>query len=68
MKPTSEHIKSGAWRSIVSERMQEVGINHYQLAKITGLGTTQVKSWLNGINEPSISNYTKLIQYLYDEV
>jgi SOS-response transcriptional repressor LexA len=68
MKPTSEQIKSGAWRSIVSERMKVVGLNHYQLAKITGLGVTQVKSWLNGINEPSVSNYHRLITALYDEV
>ena len=68
MIPTSNQIKNGSWRTIVSERMQEVGMNHYQLAKKTRLGVTQVKSWLNGINEPSISNYHRLISGLYDEV
>jgi transcriptional regulator with XRE-family HTH domain len=66
MIPTAKQIINNQWQKIVATDMENKGITAYRMAQLIGVSRAQIGKWLKGTAEPSISNYTNLINVLYE--
>ena len=49
------------WREALNERMEELGMNYYQVGEISGVNRSDVGRYLKGEREPGIVNLLAIL-------